>query len=40
MTFGRIGSGDSELKFPMGIVTNRFGMVYVCELLNNRIQVF
>lgn len=40
MTFGRIGSGDSELKFPMGIVTNRFGMVYICELLNNRIQVF
>ena len=40
MTFGRIGRGDSELKFPMGIVTNRFGMVYVCELLNNRIQVF
>ena len=39
-TFGRIGKGDCELKFPMGIVTNSSGMVYVCELLNNRIQVF
>ena len=39
-TFGRIGKGDCELKFPMGIVTNRNGMVYVCELLNNRIQIF
>ena len=39
-SFGRIGNGVSELKFPMGIVTNRSGMVYVCELLNNRIQVF
>ena len=39
-TFGKIGKGDCELKFPMGISTNRYGMVYVCELLNNRIQMF
>ena len=39
-TFGKIGKSDCELKLPMGIVTNRSGMVYVCELLNNRIQVF
>ena len=39
-SFGRIGKSVNELNFPMGIVTNRSGMVYVCELLNNRIQVF
>ena len=39
-TFGKIGRNASELKLPMGIVTNINGMVYVCELLNNRIQIF
>ena len=39
-SFGKIGKSAGELKLPMGIVTNKNGMVYVCELLNNRIQVF
>ena len=38
--FGKIGKSAGELKLPMGIVTNVNGMVHVCELLNNRIQIF
>ena len=38
--FGTLGSGYNELKFPMGIVTDENGFVYVCELFNDRIQVF
>ena len=38
--FGMLGSGYNELKFPMGIVTDENEFVYVCELFNNRIQVF
>ena len=40
-SFGKIGKSDyCELKFPVGIVANKSGMVYVCELLKNRIQMF
>ena len=38
--FGSVGRDSGELKFPMGITTDRNGSVYVCELLNNRIQLF
>ncbi len=38
--FGRLGSGEDELKFPMGLVIDANGHVYVCELFNNRIHLF
>ena len=38
--FGSVGRNAGELKFPMGIATDRNGSVYVCEMLNNRIQIF
>lgn len=38
--FGSVGRNSGELKFPMGVSTDRNGSVYVCELLNNRIQMF
>ena len=30
----------SELKFPMGAVTDDNGFVYVCELFNHHVLVF
>ena len=38
--FGSVGRNAGELKFPMGITTDQNGSIYVCELLNNRIQMF
>lgn len=38
--FGSKGKGDGEFNFPMGIALDAASNVYVCELLNNRIQVF
>ena len=39
-SFGRRGSGEGELKCPRGITTDQDGFLYVCDSLNNRIQVF
>ena len=38
--FGKEGSGDGEFKFPYGVATDSDGFVYVCDYLNNRIEVF
>ena len=38
--FGSVGRNAGELRFPMGIATDQNGSVYVCEMLNNRIQIF
>ena len=38
--FGSVGKNSGEFKFPMGIAVDSNGSVYVCELLNNRIQMF
>ena len=38
--FGKEGSGDGDFKFPYGIATDSDGFVYVCDYLNNRIEVF
>ncbi len=39
-TFGSLGKNEGELKFPMGILVDKNGSVFVAELLNNRIQMF
>ena len=39
-SFGREGSGEGELYYPRGITTDQDGFLYVCDYLNNRIQVF
>ena len=39
-SFGRRGKGEGELGFPRGITTDQDGFLYVCDSLNNRIQVF
>lgn len=39
-TFGCKGKGEGEFNFPMGIAVDENGGVFVCEMLNNRIQVF
>ena len=39
-SFGRVGSGEGELYYPRGITTDQDGFLYVCDYLNNRIQVF
>jgi DNA-binding beta-propeller fold protein YncE len=38
--FGSVGRNAGEMRFPMGIATDQNGSVYVCEMLNNRIQIF
>ena len=39
-SFGRWGSGEGELHGPRGITTDQDGFLYVCDSINNRIQVF
>ena len=38
--FGKEGGVDGDFKFPYGIVTDSDGFVYICDYLNNRIEVF
>ena len=39
-SFGEEGSGRGELKDPFGIAIDQDGFVFVCDIGNNRIQVF
>ena len=39
-SFGEERSGRGELKDPYGIAIDRDGFVFVCDIGNNRIQVF
>ena len=39
-TIGRLGSGPGELHRPRGVVVDTDGFVYVCDFLNNRVQIF
>lgn len=39
-TFGKKGSEEGEFKFPTGLAVDEYGTVFVCDLYNNRIQVF
>ena len=38
--FGRRGSGEGELSNPHGITIDQDGFLYICDSLNDRIQVF
>ena len=39
-SFGKEGRGRGEFCHPIGIVLDCDGFLYVCDLLNQRIQVF
>ena len=39
-SFGKEGSDRGELKHPYGIAIDQDGFVFVCDIGNNRIQVF
>ena len=39
-TFGQNGSEEGELNSPLGVCVDRDGLVYVCDQLNNRVQIF
>ena len=39
-SFGGKGAGAGEFNEPYGIVTDEDGFLYVCDSLNNRLQVF
>ena len=39
-TIGRPGSGPGDFLDPCGVVVDTDGFVYVCDYLNNRVQVF
>lgn len=39
-SWGRNGSGDGELQFPLGIDVDASGLVYVADTGNHRIQIF
>ena len=38
--FGSKGRSEGEFNFPMGIAIDKDGALFVCELMNNRIQIF
>ena len=37
---GSYGSGPGELLYPRGAVVDTDGFVYICDLCNNRVQIF
>ena len=39
-SFGRSGRGKGEFDTPLGMVVDSSGVVYVCDYLNNRVQLF
>ena len=39
-TFGEEGSRPGQFHCPRGIAVQSIGMIYVCDLENNRIQKF
>ena len=39
-SFGKVGSGRGQLNYPLGVAVDHDGFVFVCEEVNNRIQVF
>ena len=40
VTFGQSGSGEGDLMSPYGVCVDRDGFVYVCDVSNNRVQIF
>jgi DNA-binding beta-propeller fold protein YncE len=39
-SFGREGKGAGEFSCPHGLAVDNSGVVYVCDIFNNRVQVF
>ena len=39
-TFGQRGSGDGDFDSPSGMCADKDGFVYVCDLVNHRLQIF
>ena len=39
-SFGRCGSKEGELYYPYRITSCADGFIYVCDCLNNRVQIF
>ena len=39
-TFGHKGNGEGEFNEPIGVCVDTHGFIYVCDMYNNRIQVF
>ena len=39
-SFGREGEGPGEFSCSCGLAVDINGVVYVCDLYNNRVQVF
>ena len=37
---GGCGTGQGQFSTPMGVVVDSSGVVYVCDGLNNRVQLF
>ena len=40
MVFGSTGDGDGQLNRPTGIATDADGDIYVCDWMNDRVQIF
>ena len=39
-SFGKFGSGGGDFASPCGVCVDKDGYVYVCDSLNNRVQIF
>ncbi len=40
ISLGRKGEGPGEFDYPCGLAVDVSGVVYVCDRVNNRIQLF
>ena len=38
--FGGCGSGSGQFNYPSGVSVDRDGLVYICDSINHRIQIF
>ena len=39
-SFGGKGFAEGQFQLPSGLVVDSYGLLYVCDLFNNRIQIF
>ena len=39
-SFGQRGGNEDDFNSPKGVCVDKDGFVYVCDYLNNRVQVF
>lgn len=40
MLFGKRGSRPGEFEFPYGLAVDESGVLYVCDNVTNRLQIF